>query len=74
MLVRRLLTAPLILLTGWMVMAVFTVRELNVGHRLDQLTLGTIGEPETLNPIISQTTSASEVSAAQTFCRGRGGR
>ncbi len=59
--VRRLLIAPLLILTGWLVMAFFVVRTLNVGHRKSQLTFGTIGEPDVLNPIISQTTSAGEV-------------
>lgn len=59
--VKHLLLAPLIVLLAWMLMAFFVVRDLDVGHKKGQLTLGTIGEPDNLNPIISQTTSAGEV-------------
>ncbi len=61
MLIRHLLIAPLLLLIALMVTAFFVVRDQNVSHRKDQLTFGTIGEPDTLNPIISQTTSGSQV-------------
>ena len=63
MLIKRLLILPLILLVAWMVMAFFVVRGHNVANKKEQLTIGSIGEPDTLNPIISQTTSASEVEA-----------
>ena len=63
MLIKYLLLAPLLIIIGWMVMAFFVVQENNISHKKEQLTFGTIGEPDTLNPIISQTTSASEVQA-----------
>jgi hypothetical protein len=46
-----------------MVMTFFAVREHNVGHKKEQLVIGSIGEPDTLNPIISTSSSASEVEA-----------
>ena len=58
---KHLLLAPLVVLLAWMLMAFFVVREPNVSAKKEQLTLGSIGEPDDLNPIISQTTSAAEV-------------
>ncbi len=63
MFIKRLLILPLILLAAWMVMAFFVVRKHNVAHKQEQLTIGSIGEPDTLNPIISKSTAASEVEA-----------
>ncbi|MBN1556057.1 MAG: hypothetical protein JXA11_15045 [Phycisphaerae bacterium] len=63
MLVRTLLIVPLLLLACGIGAAMFVVREHNVSHREQQLVLGTIGEPDSLNPILSQTISASEVEA-----------
>jgi len=63
MLARRLLMIPMVTLTVVVVVAFFVVRNLNVAHRKDQLTLGMIGEPDVLNPILSQSTSSSEVEA-----------
>ncbi len=61
MLIKRLLILPLILLVGWMVMAFFVVRGHNVANKKKQLVIGSIGEPDTLNPIISKSVSAGEV-------------
>ncbi len=61
MLVKRLLLVPMLLLTAWMVMALFVVNQANVAGKVEQLTLGSIGEPDDLNPIISSTTSAAEI-------------
>ncbi|MCE5327102.1 MAG: ABC transporter substrate-binding protein [Planctomycetaceae bacterium] len=61
MLVRKLLLVPLVVIIAWMIVAFFVVRNAHVVHKVDELTLGSIGEPDDLNPIISQTTAASEV-------------
>ncbi len=42
-------------------MAFFVVRQHNIANKKEQLTIGSIGEPDTLNPIISQSVSAGEV-------------
>ena len=42
-------------------MAFFVVREHNVAQKKLQLVVGSIGEPDNLNPIISQSVSAGEV-------------
>ena len=61
MLIKRLLILPLVVLVAWMVMAFFVVRQHSEAHRKEQLVIGSIGEPDTLNPIISQSISAAEV-------------
>ena len=59
--IKYLLLAPLIILLAWMLMAFLVVGNLNVSARKDQLTLGSIGEPDDLNPIIAQTTAAEDI-------------
>ncbi len=63
MLIRRLLLGPLVLLIAWMTIAFFVVRSESTAKKKVQLTLGSIGEPDNLNPILSQSRSASEVEA-----------
>ena len=61
MIVKRLLLAPVILLAAWMIAAFGVVNRYNQTHRAEQLTLGSIGEPDDLNPIVSQSQSSADV-------------
>lgn len=61
MLVKRLLLIPAILLAAWMLAAGWYVSRASVSDRSPQLTMASIGEPDDLNPIISTSTSASDV-------------
>ena len=63
MLVKRLLLVPLVLLVAWMAIALVVVRGQATSQKQAQLVIGSIGEPDTLNPILSQSNSASEVEA-----------
>lgn len=61
MLVKRLLLLPLVLIVAWMAMAVVVVRREAASQKETQLVLGEIGEPDSLNPILSQSTNAGEI-------------
>jgi len=61
MLIKWLLLLPVVLLAGWMILAGVFVDEASTYDRAEQLTLGSIGDPDNLNPIISSTVSAAEV-------------
>lgn len=61
--IRTLFIVPLFLLVGGLAAAMFLVREHSVSRRQRQLVLGEIGEPDSLNPILSQSANAAEVEA-----------
>ena len=62
MLAKRLLLGPLIVLVAWMAMAFFVARDYSTTKKKLQLTLGSIGEPDDLNPIIRGILSVTQVS------------
>ncbi|MCK5114731.1 MAG: hypothetical protein KAR11_08225 [Phycisphaerae bacterium] len=59
--VRYLLLTPLAVLILIIGAAFFVVRNEMTENKTQQLTLGKIGEPDTLNPIVSESTAAGEV-------------
>lgn len=61
MLAKLSLYLAVVLVAAWMIAAGILVSTVNISDKMVQLTLGSIGEPDDLNPIISSTVSASEV-------------